>query len=41
MFRYYNMDVAIRSGMEIAVKVIGKSPPPNAIARDELVLART
>jgi protoporphyrinogen oxidase len=41
MFRYYNMDVAIRSGMETAEKVIRRFPPANAIERDELVLART
>jgi len=41
MFRYYNMDVAIRSGMETAEKVIGRSPQANAIERDEIVLART
>lgn len=41
MFRYYNMDVAIRSGMEIADKVIRRSPSATAIERDELVLART
>ena len=41
MFRYYNMDVAIRSGMETAENVIRRSSPVNAIERDELVLART
>lgn len=41
MFRYYNMDVAIRSGMETAEKVIRKNPSANSIERDELVLART
>lgn len=42
MFRYYNMDVAIRSGIETAEIVIRKSPSPaNAIERDELVLAHT
>jgi protoporphyrinogen oxidase len=41
MFRYYNMDVAIRSGIEIAEKLIRRTPPANAIERDELVLART
>ncbi len=41
MFRYYNMDVAIRSGIETAEEVIRRSPPANAIERDELVLART
>jgi protoporphyrinogen oxidase len=40
MFRYYNMDVAIRSGIDTAEKVIGKFPPVNSIERDELVLAR-
>lgn len=41
MFRYYNMDVAIRSGRETAEKVIGKFPPATAIERGEFVLART
>lgn len=41
MFRYYNMDVAIRSGIETAEKVIQIFSPENAIERDELVLART
>ena len=41
MFRYYNMDVAIRSGMETAEKLLRRSPSANAIERDELVLART
>jgi protoporphyrinogen oxidase len=41
MFRYYNMDVAIRSGMETADTVMRKSPPANATEQDELVLART
>jgi protoporphyrinogen oxidase len=41
MFRYYNMDVAIRSGMETAEKVLRKSPPANAVERDELVLVRS
>ena len=41
MFRYYNMDVAIRSGMETAEKIIRKSPAVDAVDLDELVLART
>ena len=41
MFRYYNMDVAIRSGMETAEKVIGRSLQAKIIERDEIVLART
>lgn len=41
MFRYYNMDVAIRSGMETAEKILGKFPLTKSIVRDELVLART
>jgi len=40
MFRYYNMDVAIRSGMETAEKVIGRSLQAKIIERDEIVLAR-
>jgi len=41
MFRYYNMDVAIRSGMETAEKVIGRSLQAKVIERDEIVLAHT
>jgi len=41
MFRYYNMDVAIRSGIEIAEKVIQKSRSANAVEHGELVLAST
>lgn len=41
MFRYYNMDVAIRSGMETAEKLLRRIPPANAIEQDEPVLART
>ena len=41
MFRYYNMDVAIRSGIETAENVIRRSSPVNTLERDELVLART
>ena len=39
MFRYYNMDVAIRSGMETAEKIIRKSQAVDAVNLDELVLA--
>jgi protoporphyrinogen oxidase len=41
MFRYYNMDVAIRSGIETAGKVIQKSRSAGALELDELVLAST
>jgi len=42
MFRYYNMDVAIRSGMETAKKICGNPySQANDIAQDEPVLART
>ena len=41
MFRYYNMDVAIRSGIEIAEKVIQKSRSADAVEHGELVLAST
>jgi protoporphyrinogen oxidase len=41
MFRYYNMDVAIRSGIETAEVVIRRYPPAKAIDQDKLVLART
>ena len=41
MFRYYNMDVAIRSGIETAEKVIQKSRSAEALELDELVLANT
>ena len=40
-FRYYNMDVAIRSGMETAENILRRSPSANAVDQDELVLART
>jgi len=39
MFRYYNMDVAIRSGMETAEKIIRKSRSVDAVELDELALA--
>lgn len=39
MFQYYNMDVALRSGMETAGKVIRKSCPVDTLEPDELVLA--
>jgi hypothetical protein len=35
------MDVAIRSGIETAEKLLGRSSQAKAIERDELVLART
>ncbi|HSA78979.1 MAG TPA: FAD-dependent oxidoreductase [Nitrospirota bacterium] len=41
MFRYYNMDVAIRSGIETAEKVIQKSRSVDAVEHGELVLAST
>jgi protoporphyrinogen oxidase len=41
MFRYYNMDVAIRSGIETAEKVIQKSRSADAVEHGELVLAST
>jgi protoporphyrinogen oxidase len=41
MFRYYNMDVAIRSGIETAEKVIQKSRTADAVELGELVLAST
>jgi protoporphyrinogen oxidase len=41
MFRYYNMDVAIRSGIETAEKVIQKSRSADAVELGELVLAST
>jgi protoporphyrinogen oxidase len=41
MFRYYNMDVAIRSGIETAEKVIQKSRSAEAVELGELVLAST
>jgi UDP-galactopyranose mutase len=39
MFRYYNMDVAIRSGMETAEKIIRQIRPVDAVELDEMVLA--
>jgi len=41
MFRYYNMDVAIRSGMETAEKIIRESYSVDTMDLDELVLANT
>ena len=41
MFRYYNMDAAIRSGMETAEKVIGKALHPDTAGVDEFVMAST
>lgn len=41
MFRYYNMDVAIRSGIETAEKIVRKTRSADAVKRDELVLAGT
>ena len=41
MFRYYNMDIAIRSGIETAEKVIQKSRSAFAVELDELVLTST
>ena len=40
MFRYYNMDVALRSGMEAAGSIIGKHRPAT-VEPSELVLANT
>lgn len=39
MFRYYNMDVAIRSGIETAEKLIRKSFSAETVERDAAVLA--
>ncbi len=41
MFRYYNMDVAIRSGIETAEKVIGKSLSADLVGTDELAFTGT
>ena len=41
MFRYYNMDVAIQSGIETAERIMQKSDSSNHIELDELVLAGT
>jgi len=41
MFRYYNMDVAIRSGIETAEKIIQQSLTADLVDLDELVLAST
>jgi protoporphyrinogen oxidase len=41
MFRYYNMDVAIQSGIETADRIMQKSDSSNHIELDELVLAGT
>jgi len=41
MFRYYNMDIAIRSGMETAERLIQQTLTADPVDLDELVLART
>jgi protoporphyrinogen oxidase len=41
MFRYYNMDVAIQSGIETAERIIQKSGTSDRVELDELVLAGT
>ncbi len=41
MFRYYNMDVAIRSGIDTAQKIIQKDSRPADIELGDLVLANT
>ncbi len=41
MFRYYNMDVAIRSGIETAEKVIRKIEAADIVEQGEMVLAGT
>jgi protoporphyrinogen oxidase len=41
MFRYYNMDVAIRSGVETAEKVIKKSHTADTAKLDEVALMST
>ncbi len=38
MFRYYNMDVAIRSGIETAERVLQNTRPAAPVVRDEMVL---
>jgi protoporphyrinogen oxidase len=40
MFRYYNMDVAIQSGMETAAKLVQQSLSFDTADLDEPVLAR-
>jgi protoporphyrinogen oxidase len=39
MFRYYNMDVAIRSGMETAEKVIQRARASDIVELDDMALA--
>jgi protoporphyrinogen oxidase len=41
MFRYYNMDVAIRSGVETAEKVIKKTRAVDAAKLGQVVLMST
>ncbi len=41
MFRYYNMDVAIRSGIETAEQIINKFRNGNAVELDNLALMST
>jgi protoporphyrinogen oxidase len=41
MFRYYNMDVAIRSGIEAAERIIQSPRATDPVDTDELVMAVT
>ncbi len=41
MFQYYNMDAAIRSGMETGEKIIRKALHPDVVDVDDFVLAAT
>ncbi len=41
MFRYYNMDVAIQSGIETAEKILQQAGSHESVALEELVLAGT
>jgi protoporphyrinogen oxidase len=41
MFRYYNMDHAIESGLDTAGEIIRKGNRPDTVVEDELVLAGT
>jgi hypothetical protein len=40
MFRYYNMDVAMQSGIEAAERAIGRGQAPDVAERGELVTTR-
>ncbi len=40
MFRYYNMDIAIKSGIDTAERILNREPAPSENKPEELVLAK-